>query len=125
MGEFGYPCVCCGYTVHDEPPGSYHICPVCFWEDDQVQLRWPTLRGGANQVSLIEAQKNYSDYGVSELRFRFRVRGPREGELRARGFRPVDPALDDFEPVGVSGGEWPEDRTRLYWWTEGYWRRAD
>jgi hypothetical protein len=90
-----------------------------------VQLRWPTLRGGANQVSLIEAQKNFAHYRVSELRFRFRVRAPREGELRARSFRPLDPTLDNFEPVDIVSTDWPEDRTRLYWWTEGYWRRAD
>jgi hypothetical protein len=31
------------------PPGSYEICPVCFWDDDLVQLRWPTYAGGANK----------------------------------------------------------------------------
>jgi Cysteine-rich CPCC len=34
----------------DGPPGSYEICPVCFWDDDLVQLRWPTYAGGANQA---------------------------------------------------------------------------
>jgi hypothetical protein len=28
-------------------PGSYEICSVCFWEDDGVQFRWPTIAGGA------------------------------------------------------------------------------
>ncbi|WP_256088900.1 MULTISPECIES: CPCC family cysteine-rich protein [unclassified Streptomyces] len=27
--------------------------PVCFWENDTIQLRWPTVDGGANKVSLI------------------------------------------------------------------------
>ncbi|WP_096212759.1 CPCC family cysteine-rich protein [Streptomyces sp. 2323.1] len=40
-------------------PGSYEICPVCFWEDDGVQFRWATITGGANKVSLIEAQRSY------------------------------------------------------------------
>lgn len=31
-------------------PGSYEICPVCFWEDDRVQFRWPAMSGGANKV---------------------------------------------------------------------------
>ena len=39
-----------------EPPGSYHICDVCGWEDDHVQLAHPRLRGGANSESLAEAQ---------------------------------------------------------------------
>ncbi|WP_374940084.1 CPCC family cysteine-rich protein [Streptomyces finlayi] len=47
-----YPCPCCGNRVLDAMPGSYEICPVCFWEDDGVQFRWPTMAGGANKVSL-------------------------------------------------------------------------
>jgi len=31
-----YPCPCCGYLVFTEPPGSYDICSICFWEDDPV-----------------------------------------------------------------------------------------
>ncbi len=54
-----YPCPCCGRLVFDEPPGSYSICPVCFWEDDGVQLRWPDWAGGANKPSLIDAQRIY------------------------------------------------------------------
>lgn len=42
-----YPCPCCGHRVLDDMPGSYEICPVCFWEDDRVQFRWPTMDGGA------------------------------------------------------------------------------
>ncbi|WP_328961849.1 CPCC family cysteine-rich protein [Streptomyces virginiae] len=26
-----YPCPCCGHRGLDEIPGSYSICPVCFW----------------------------------------------------------------------------------------------
>ncbi|WP_333756033.1 CPCC family cysteine-rich protein [Streptomyces sp. IBSBF 3352] len=60
-----YPCPCCGHRVLDAP-GSYEICPVCFWEDDGVQFRWPTVAGGANQVSLIDAQRNYQDFGACD-----------------------------------------------------------
>ncbi|WP_372448711.1 CPCC family cysteine-rich protein [Streptomyces musisoli] len=34
-----YPCPCCGHRVLGRMPGSYEICPVCFWEDDGVQFR--------------------------------------------------------------------------------------
>ena len=34
------PCPCCGYLVFDEPVGSFDICPICDWEDDDVQLRF-------------------------------------------------------------------------------------
>jgi hypothetical protein len=47
------PCPCCGYrTFRDPGYGSYDLCPVCFWEDDDLQLSEPDYRGGANDVSL-------------------------------------------------------------------------
>jgi hypothetical protein len=52
-----YPCPCCGFLVFSEPLGSYAICDVCRWEDDEVQQRWPGYRGGANRESLCEAQR--------------------------------------------------------------------
>lgn len=34
-----YKCPCCGfYTFKQKPAGSYDICPVCFGEDDMIQL---------------------------------------------------------------------------------------
>lgn len=47
-----YPCPCCGYLVFDEEPGSYDNCPVCGWEDDLSQLRFPTM-AGANRPLLL------------------------------------------------------------------------
>lgn len=53
-----YKCPCCGYYTLNEPPnGTYNICPVCFWEDDIVQLDNPDYANGANKVSLNEARK--------------------------------------------------------------------
>ena len=38
-----YACPCCGFLTLDEaPPGTFAICPVCFWEDDDVQFRHRT-----------------------------------------------------------------------------------
>jgi hypothetical protein len=51
-----YPCPACGFEVFPEPPGSYDNCPICGWEDDDVQLRFPTMAGGANKQSLLEFQ---------------------------------------------------------------------
>ncbi len=116
-----YPCPCCGYVVLDEP-GSYDICPICFWEDDIVQLRWPDMAGGANKVSLIEAQKNYIAHGVSELRLLRHVRPPRQDEKVERGWRTIDVELDVLESSLPGTRAWP-DYDRLYWWRPDYWLR--
>jgi len=77
-----HPCPCCGHLTLPEPPtGTYFICPVCFWEDDNVQFHDPDYEGGANRVSLNQARASYREHGVSELRFRANVRPPRPGEL--------------------------------------------
>ncbi len=40
MSEARYACPCCGYlTLTEKPPGTFAICPVCFWEDDEVQFK--------------------------------------------------------------------------------------
>jgi len=52
-----YPCPACGFEVFDEPPGSYEICCLCGWEDDEVQLRFPLMQGGANKDCLFERQQ--------------------------------------------------------------------
>lgn len=59
MGEktVKYPCPTCGFEVFEEPLGSYDICPVCGWEDDDVQARFPLLKGGANRECLFERQQ--------------------------------------------------------------------
>jgi hypothetical protein len=117
-----YPCPCCGHLVFKEPPGSYNICPICFWEDDPVQLRWPTFGGGANRPSLIEAQAEYGATGAMEQRFLGNVRGAAEDEPLEPGWRPVDSAMDNVESVDALRGAWPDDYTVLYWWRPTYWR---
>jgi len=60
-----FPCLCCGYrTLEEEPGGTFEICPVCFWEDDNLQARDPTYAGGANKVSLQEARTNFARMGA-------------------------------------------------------------
>lgn len=84
-----YPCPCCGYLVFEDSPGSYDICPICFWEDDLSQLRFQRTTG-ANHVSLVEAQRNYAREGVCELRFRSNVRAPTATDIRDPDWRPFD-----------------------------------
>ncbi|HDK7166210.1 hydrolase [Clostridium sporogenes] len=55
-----YECVCCGnFTLSECPPGTYEICPICNWEDDEYQYNNPDYAGGANDLSLNEARKQY------------------------------------------------------------------
>jgi hypothetical protein len=61
-----YPCPCCGnLTLDEEPPGTWLICEVCWWEDDPVQFEDPEYRGGANGPSLNEAREYFRNIGVS------------------------------------------------------------
>ncbi|WP_026931565.1 CPCC family cysteine-rich protein [Glycomyces tenuis] len=117
-----YPCPCCGRLVHDAP-GAFEICPACFWEDDPVQLRWPRYRGGANEPSLIEAQRNFRVFNASEERAAHLTRPPADNEPLDPGFRPADPQVDRFESPDDPVSEWPSSRTSLYWWRPTYWRR--
>ena len=77
-----YKCPCCGYyTFDEESDGNYDICEICFWEDDPIQLKDPTYEGGANHVSLIQAQKNFLKFGACEYEMIIHVRKPKPGEL--------------------------------------------
>ena len=54
-------CPCCGYlTLSDWFSGSWEICSVCNWEDDDVQFRNPDYEGGANRESLNQARARFS-----------------------------------------------------------------
>jgi hypothetical protein len=117
-----HPCPCCGHLTFDEPPGSYSICDICFWEDDAVQLRWPTYAGGANKPSLIESQQNFLRWGAMEERFVRSVRHPSSDEATDDGWRTIDAAVDNFEGAGIKESEWPEDLSQLYWWRPTFWR---
>ena len=56
--RFGCP-VCERLTLDEEPPGTFQICSVCGWEDDNVQFNDPQFEGGANAKSLNEARDRW------------------------------------------------------------------
>ncbi|MBR1861316.1 MAG: hypothetical protein IJ796_05600 [Lachnospiraceae bacterium] len=73
-------CPCCGNRTLDPEDSSFEICPVCFWENDPSQLRNPD-ETGANNVSLVQARKNYREFGACEERYKSYVRTPYPEEI--------------------------------------------
>jgi len=65
----GFPCVCCGFlTMSEAEHGTFEICPVCRWEDDDVQYNDIDYPGGANEESLRQARDNFKKFGASSLK---------------------------------------------------------
>lgn len=90
MIETKFTCPCCGYkTFSAKPNGSYDICEVCFWEDDQTQLGDPDYEGGANKVSLRQGQKNFVEFGACEREMINNVRQPTNEEKRDENWNPL------------------------------------
>jgi len=83
-----FPCPCCGHVVFEESL-CWEICPICFWEDDPVQVADPWFEGGANKPSLIQAQQNYKSFGAMERRFTSNVRKPTKSDRKDPAWRLV------------------------------------
>jgi len=110
-----YTCPVCGYLVFDKLPGSYDNCPVCGWEDDNSQLHWPYIGGGANHESLFEAQQKFLSQSLPVTA---------KDYLRDPDWKPLD---EDIRKVfeanegSIKKGVWPSDDTQLYWWRDNFW----
>ncbi|KRB78160.1 hypothetical protein ASE01_08380 [Nocardioides sp. Root190] len=115
-----FPCPCCGHLTLDSGPGDYELCPVCRWEDDGGQLRYPMHPDGANGISLMEAQRAFATQGAKHKQARRRARRPRSDEPLDEGWRPFDPELDWSNPV-LDGDQWPVNHEALYYWRATYW----
>ena len=90
MNNKKHKCPCCGYYTLDDGPGRFDICPVCRWEDDNLQGDDPTRCGGDNGISLNEARENYKKFGASEECYAKRVRAPTEEEKIIPPIEPDD-----------------------------------
>ncbi len=122
-----FPCPCCGYLVFTQQPGSYQSCPICLWQDNLAQLRFPLMPNVANAVSLERAQQNFLECGAAEKRNAQLVRVPFDTETREADWRPLDATRDNIEEPqrGIDYADsYPiQDTTVLYYWRETYWRR--
>ena len=77
-----YPCPCCGFlTLSEGTHETFEICPICNWEDDDVQFKNPDFQGGANSESLNEAKRNYKKFGAISIKFIHEVRAPSTDEI--------------------------------------------
>lgn len=120
MKKKQYTCVCCGHKVFEELFG-YEICPVCGWEDDPTQIRFP-LSKGANKISLVEAQINFIKTGVLYKGFlNFSPSEKYEKDSEWRTFLKSD--LVDEKDDGVNEIDYPIDMTKLYYWNKKYWKK--
>ncbi len=82
VSKIKYFCPCCGYrTLNGKPPGTYQICPVCYWEDDYVQSMDASISGPPNGISLEEARSNFSKYSAVLERLKKYVRPARSDEI--------------------------------------------
>lgn len=111
-----YPCPACGFQVFDSPPGSYDICPVCGWEDDDVQLRYPLMGGGANKRCLAEQQsENLKSLPLTMTAHQQYRRDP--------SWRPVTRAeCENTQGMPTSGREYFDAAgavTPEYYWKKG------
>lgn len=99
MSEPRYPCPCCGFLVFETGPGSYDLCPICNWEDDEVQLRYPAMAGGANGYSLWQEQQRilrHYPVAITEA----------IGYLRDPQWRPLTPSECVDETAPKTGREY-------------------
>jgi len=87
-----YPCPVCGFLVFDEESGSFAICPLCGWEDDDVQLRYPGMTGGANRSSLWQEQQRILQHYPLTVR-------ATQGIERDPHWRPLKP--DELDTPGI------------------------
>lgn len=75
-------CPCCGYfTVDSDDEVIVDICPVCYWQYDEVAHAKPDTMKGANHVTLNEAQRNFIMFKACEEIFIEKVRDPIADEL--------------------------------------------
>lgn len=83
-----YTCPCCGYKTLEDSH-EYDICPICFWEDDFVQFNAVDFKGGANHVSLRQAQKKFVEFGACEIKMLSHVREPSIYDVKDENWKPL------------------------------------
>lgn len=60
LNKGGKKCPVCGKYEWKEI-GAYEMCPVCGWEEDEIQEEYPDDFAGPNGMSLNEYKEKYLD----------------------------------------------------------------
>ncbi|WJG09347.1 CPCC family cysteine-rich protein [Aliiglaciecola sp. LCG003] len=58
-------CPCCDYFTLSQR-ASYLICPICFWEDDGVDVNAQDNYSGPNHMSLRQGRQNFIQIGACD-----------------------------------------------------------
>jgi Cysteine-rich CPCC len=100
-----YPCPCCHHNTHDQEDSAWEMCPVCHWENDPPTLVDPLFVGGANSTSLIQARKNYLDFGACDIYSMHSVRTPTKEEIKdteqEKNFNIGISLINNLEPTNL------------------------
>lgn len=94
-----YTCFICGYRTLDERCG-WEICPICFWEDDVLVQGDEDRSSGANHMTVVEAQANYSRISAISPEYLDKVRPPRENEQRDPDWKPLGGVAREIDNDG-------------------------
>lgn len=106
------PCPVCGFLTFSDYYGSYNVCSLCDWEDDGVQLANPCSGGGANKVSLAEAQKE----AMVEYPLNIEIA---KGFSRSKNWRPLTGIEIKKYKIEKSNNQW--SNTAVFYEFEAYW----
>ncbi len=115
-----YTCPCCGYKTIDREDTFYDLCPVCFWETDPIQFADPNYGGGANRVSLIQAQQNFIAFKACEKSSVSQVRSPLIDEIKDENWTAFSIDIDGYF---YYKGYWDETTGEVltnHWGTSAY-----
>ena len=89
-------CPCCGcypYKNYDE--AFFQICPICFWQFEEVShdKSYQAFGGANGMLSLDRARKSYKKHGVAKLKHKELVREPLPEELPENNKNGIKPKV--------------------------------
>lgn len=58
-------CPCCDYVTLPER-NNYLICPICFWEEDGIDVDRLDIPSGPNHMTLREGRANFQRIGACD-----------------------------------------------------------